>query len=172
MLYTNGHVDYRVKEDGKDLIGIAKVKLPSLNRKTVTMEGAGFGGEMEVPMAGMLKAMKVEFDFSSVTDSVLKLGDNRWHNVALYEAFQYFDDELEDEYMEQDRIEMSIRAIDDNLGTIATASPADASGSYSCRRIKIYKDGKKVLDVDPLHTKHEVNGVDCNEKLREALGMM
>lgn len=172
MLYPNGHVDYRIKESGGDMIGTAKVKLPEVKYKTVTSEGAGIMGGIEVPLAGMIDPMNVDIDFTSITDAVLKLGDGKWHDVALYDAFQYFDDEDGDEELSQNIIEMSIRATRTSLGTVATATPADASGTYSCRKVKIIKDGATVLEIDQLATKHVVNGVDGAEAIRKALGMV
>lgn len=172
MRYPNGHVDYRLKLKGTDLIGTAKVKLPEVKYKTVTSEGAGIMGGIEVPLAGMIDPMNVDIDFSSITDAIMELGDNHWHDVAIYDAFQYFDDEDGDEALAQNRIEMSIRATRTNLGTVATATPADASGTYSCRKIKIIKDGEVVLDIDQLANRHVVNGVDNAAAIRRALGMM
>lgn len=172
MRYANGHVDFVVKEEGEDHAGIARVKLPEIQYKKVTSEGAGIMGGLDIPMAGMIDPMSVDIDFNSVTEAAMALGDGQWHNVALYEAFQYFNSESGMEELETDRIEMSIRCTKTNLGTVATASAADASGTYSCRKLKVYKAGKVVMDIDQLNTKHVVNGVDAAAPLREALGMM
>lgn len=172
MRFPNGHVDYAVKLDGADLIGVAKVTLPTVKYKTVPVTGAGVGGDVEVPLAAMIDAMSAKFDFSSITDAIMALGDNKWHNVALYDAFQYFNSETGEEELEADRIEMAIRPTETNLGTVATASAADASGTYSVRKFTVYKDGEKVMDINQLALKHLVNGVDCAEALRKALGMM
>ncbi len=172
MVFPNGHVDYALKENGTNLIGVGKVKTPEVKYKTVNIEGAGIMGGMEIPLTGMIDPMNVEIDFTSVTDGVMKLGDGKWHDVALYDAFQYFNNETGEEELEADRIEMSIRAVRTNLGTVATASPADASGGYSCRKLKVYKNNAVIMDLDQLAGKHLVNGVDCAAKLREALGMM
>ncbi len=171
-IFPNGHVDYVLKLDGEDLIGVAKVKMPPVKYKTVNITGAGIMGEMEVPLAGMIDPMIANIDFSSITDGIMALGDNKWHNVALYDAFQYFNRTSGDEELEQNRIEMAIRATETSLGTVATASAADASGTYSVRKFKVYKDNKVTMDIDQLAGKHVVNGVDCAAALRKALGMM
>ncbi len=171
-LFPNGHVDYALKMDGEDLIGVAKVKLPPIKYKKVKIAGAGIMGEMEVPLAGMIEAMIATINFSSVTDAATQLGDNQWHNVALYDAFQYFNRKLGAEELEANRMEMAIRATETDLGTVATATEADASGAYSVRKFKVYKNNKVVLDIDQLAGKHEVNGVDCAAAIRKALGMM
>lgn len=170
--YPNGHIDFALKLLGGDMIGVARVKLPVVKYKTVTTEGAGVMGGIDVPLGGMIDPMSVEIDFTSITDAVMELGGEGWHDVALYDAFQYFNKETGMEEIESDRIEMSIRAVETNLGTVATATAADASGKYSCRKYKVYKEGEVVLDIDQLNTKHVVNGVDNAEPIRKALGMM
>jgi hypothetical protein len=172
MIYPNAHVDYRVYLDGEELIGIANVKMPEISYKTVTTEGAGLMGGVEVPLSGMIDPMSVEINFLSCTDGIIKLGTNEWHDIALYEAFQYFDPVNRTEELSADRFELSIRPTKTNLGTIATASAADASGTYSTCKYAVYKDGEKVVDIDQFSTKHEIGGVDNAAKIRKALGMM
>ena len=91
MIYPNGHIDYLMYEDGGELIGVAKVKMPPIKYKTVNATGAGLMGDVTIPLAGMIEPMTVNIDFSSVADAIVKLGTNEWHDVALYVADQYFD---------------------------------------------------------------------------------
>lgn len=172
MIYPNGHIDYLMYKDGGELIGIAKVTMPPIKYKTVNAQGAGVMGEVTIPMAGMIDAMNIRIDFSSVTDAIVQLGTNEWHDVALYVADQYFDSVNRKEELEQERFEMSIRPTEINQGTIQTASAADASGTYSVCKYTVYKDGQKVIDIDQFNQVHEVNGVDNAAAVRKALGMM
>ena len=172
MIYPNGHVDYLMYKDGIELLGVAKVTMPSIKYKTVTATGAGLMGEATIPLASMIDPMTLGIDFSSVTDAIVQLGTNEWHDVILYAADQYFDSVTRKEELEQVRFEMSIRPTEINQGTIQTASAADASGVYSVCNYTVYKDGKKVMDIDQFNQIHEVNGVDNAAKVRQALGMM
>lgn len=172
MIYPNGHIDYLMYENGGALIGVAKVTVPTVKYKTANATGAGVMGEVTIPLAGMIDPMTARIDFSSVTDAIVQLGTNEWHDVVLYAADQYFDSVTRTEEMEQNRFEMSIRPTEINQGTIQTASAADASGTYSVCKYTVYKDGKKVMDIDQFNQVHEVNGVDNAAKVRSALGMM
>ena len=172
MIYPNGHVDYLMYENGGVLIGVAKVTVPSIKYKTVTATGAGLMGDVTIPLAGMIEPMTVNIQFSSVTDAIVKLGTNGWHDVALYAADQYFDSVNRREEIEQERFEMSIRPTETNFGTIGTASAADASGTYSACNYAVYKAGKKVVDVDQFGQIHEIDGVDCAADVRKAIGLM
>ena len=172
MIVPNGHVDYMVYKDGGPLIGVGKVTVPSIKYKTVTATGAGLMGDVTIPLAGMIEAMIANFQFTSVTDAAIVLGTNEWHDIAIYVADQYFDSVNRKEEMEQTRFEMSIRPTETNAGTIATASAADASGSYSVCKYTVYKAGKKVVDLDQFNVVHEVNGKDCAADVRRCSGLM
>ena len=171
MIYPNGHVDYLMYENGGALIGVAKVTMPSVKYKTVTATGAGLMGDVTIPLAAMIEAMTFNIQFSSVTDAAIQLGTNEWHDVALYEADQYFDSVSRKEEIEQNRFELSIRPTETSAGTIATASAADASGVYSVCKYAVFKNGKRVTDIDQFSQVHEVNGVDCAAPVRKAMGM-
>lgn len=172
MIYPNGHIDYLLYKNGNQLVGVAKVTLPGIKYKTVTVTGAGVMGDVEVPLAGMIDAMKANIQFSSITDAAVELGSNEWHDVSAYVADQYFDSVTRTEELEPLRFDMSIRPTETNPGTLATASAADASGVYSVCKYTAYKDGKKVVDIDQFNHVHEVNGKDCAADIRKALGMM
>lgn len=172
MIYPNGHVDYLVYKNGGPLIGVSKVTLPTVKYKTVKVTGAGIMGDVDIPLAGMIEAMIANFQFSSVTDAAVELGSNEWHDLAIYVADQYFDSVDRKEEIEGQRFEMSIRPTETNMGTLATASAADASGSYSVCKYAVFKNGKKVVDLDQFGHVHEVNGKDCAANVRKALGLM
>lgn len=172
MIYPNGHVDYMIYKSGGPLIGVGKVTLPSVKYKIVTATGAGLMGDVIIPLAGMIESMIVNIQFTSVTDAIVELGSNEWHDISLYLADQYFDSVNRREEIEAERFDMSIRPTETNMGTIATASAVDASGSYSACKYTVYKAGKKVVDLDQFNQVHEVNGIDCAADVRKALGLM
>ncbi len=132
----------------------------------------GFRGDVTIPLAGMIEPLVVSIDFTSVTDAIVNLATNQWHDVAVYVANQYFRTEARIEEMESTRFEMSIRPIEINHGTIATASSADASGTFSVCRYAVFKNNNKVVDIDQFNQIHVVNGVDCAAAVRQAIGMM
>ena len=172
MIYPNGHVDYMIYKNGGALIGVGKITVPTVKYKTVTATGAGLMGDVTIPLAGMIEAMVANIQFTSVTDAAVELGSNEWHDIAVYVAEQYFDSVNRREEIEQTRFEMSIRPTETNLGTIATASAADASGSYSVCKYTVYKAGRKVVDLDQFGQVHEINGVDCAADVRKAMGLI
>ena len=106
MIYPNGHVDYMIYKNGGALIGIGKITLPTVKYKTVTATGAGLMGDVTIPLAGMIEAMVANIQFTSVTDAVVELGSNEWHDIAVYVADQYFDSVNRREEIEAERFEL------------------------------------------------------------------
>ena len=45
-------INFRVYQDGADLLGVADVSLPSLEAMTETVKGAGVAGEVDSPVLG------------------------------------------------------------------------------------------------------------------------
>lgn len=172
MIYPNGHVDYVLYKRGGPLIGVAKITMPSIKYKTVPVTGAGVMGNVTVPLAGMIEPLTLNIQFSSVTDAIIELGSNEWHDVAAYVADQYFDSVNRLEELESIRFEMSIRPTETSAGTVAVASAADASGVYSVCKYVVYKRDRKVVDIDQFNQIHMINDRDCAAKIRKALGMM
>lgn len=171
MIFPNGHVDYMIYENGDTLIGVGKITLPVIKYKTLTVTGAGIMGDVTIPLAGMIEAMIANIQFTSVTDAIVNLGTNEWHDIAIYVADQYFDSVKRKEEIEAERFEMSIRPTELNQGTIATASAADASGAYSVCKYAVYKNNKKVVDLDQFGQIHKINNKDCAAAVRRAMGL-
>ena len=57
MIHPEAYLDFFVYEDGETLVGVAQVTLPDIAFMTASLTGAGVGGTVETPLAGMLEAM-------------------------------------------------------------------------------------------------------------------
>ena len=55
-------------------------------------------------------------------------------------------------------------------GTIAPASAADTNSEYSVYYFAAYKEGKRVIEIDPFNQICYINGVDHMADVRRALG--
>ena len=51
-------INFKVYQDGNDLVGIADVQLPSLDAMTETVKGAGIAGEFDSPVLGHFGSME------------------------------------------------------------------------------------------------------------------
>jgi len=172
VIYPNGHLDFIMYENGGALIGVAKISVNAVTQKTTTVSGAGIMGDIEVPLGGMLEPMGLTIEFSSVADGALQLATMDWHQVEWRVADQYFSSATRNEDTEQLRFVAIIRPKSINHGDFATASAANVSGDYSMSYYAVYRNGKKIIEIDPLAHICNINGTDYGARIRQAIGLM
>lgn len=170
MLHPEAYIDFEVYEDAKNLIGVAQASLPDISFMTASITGAGVSGTVETPLAGMLDAMTLTLNFRSVTDAAVSLASPKKHNIDLRAVGQHWDTNAVDKKMWVDKYVMTIFPKKFAPGTIAPASASDASGEYSVYYFAAYKDGERLIEIDPFNQICFINGVDYLADVRKALG--
>lgn len=75
----HGTINFAVYEDGKNFLGLAKISLPDLNYKKLTINGAGIPGDVDIPVIGHTDAMSMTIDFVDHQRSQEKLAEMRVH---------------------------------------------------------------------------------------------
>lgn len=169
-MYGVGTIDFAVYEDAVEFIGKASVQLPDKNQKVIVINGAGIGGDIEVPIVGHYDAMTMTLAFRAYDEKVARLREHRRHNLELRIA-QQAEDPVSGTLVTVP-IKHVIVVIPKSAsgGTIAPATSGDCNLTFSVRYWATYIDGKKVDELDPLNRIDIVNGIDYNEPVRRALG--
>ena len=171
MIYPNGHIIYKLYENGIELPGVVKVTGTAIKYKQTTSRGAGIMGDIGIPLAGMIDAMTVSMEFSS-HDALVQLGANEWHDIQIYDASQHFDAVTKTEEMRRTRFEMSIRPTELNMGDIQTCGEWNAKASFSMCQYAVYVNDVEQIFIDQLNIIHRINGKDSAALLRKAIGMV
>lgn len=130
MQRPEAYIDFAVYEDSVDLIGIANVTLPAITYMLVSITGAGVGGTVETPLAGMIDAMTMTMNFHSATGAAASLAAPKKHQIDLRAAEQHWNTTTVDKEVIADKYVMTIVPKSFSPGTIAPASASDASGEY------------------------------------------
>lgn len=170
MLHPEAYLDFNVYEDTDTLVGVAQVTLPDIAFMTASITGAGVSGTVETPLAGMLEAMTLTMNFRSVTDAAVALASPKKHNIDLRAVGQHWDTNSVDKKLWCDKYIMVVFPKKLAPGTVAPATASDASGEYSVYYLAAYKDGAKVIEIDPFNQICVINGVDHLADVRKALG--
>lgn len=164
------YIDFEVYEDSVNLIGIAQVALPEVTNTTISMTGAGIGGTVETPLAGMIEAMGMTMNFREATGAAASLMAPKKHHLTLRYVQQDWDmDQVEQVYKGM-KIVMVVLPKSTKPGTIAPAAAADTSGEYSVYYYAAYKDGECQWEIDPFNQIFNVKGVDYWADIRKLLG--
>ena len=66
-------INFRVYENGNDLVGVADVELPSLETMTETVKGAGVAGEVDSPVMGHFGSMELTLNWRTLEKTNIKL---------------------------------------------------------------------------------------------------
>jgi len=163
-------INFAVYEDGVEYLGIARATLPDLTALTQSISGAGIAGNVEAVILGHFEAMTLTLNFRSTTEQTIKLSEPRRHNIDLRVAQQVEDTVAGTVGVKSQKHILVVIPKKDGGGSVAPASPADASGEYAVRYWATYIDGKKVREIDPLNNICFFNGVDYLADVKKALG--
>ena len=169
-MFEVGTIDFAVYEDNDEFVGIASVTLPDKNQKVIPINGAGIGGDVEVPINGHYDAMTLTMAFKNYSPRVARLREHRRHNIELRIA-QQNEDRIAGQLV-QDAVKHVFVVVPKSAsgGTVAPASPGDMNVAFSVRYWATFVNGTKVDELDPLNRVDIVNGIDYNAPVRRALG--
>ena len=169
-MFEVGTIDFAVYEDSDEFVGMASVTLPDKNQKVVSMNGAGIGGDVEVPVNGHYDAMTLTMAFRNYSPRIARLREHRRHTIELRIA-QQNEDRIAGQVV-TDAVKHVFVVIPKSAsgGTVAPASPGDMTVAFSVRYWATYVNGQKVDEIDQLNRIDIVNGIDYNAPVRRALG--
>ncbi len=164
-------INFRVYEDGNDLLGIADVELPSIESMTETVKGAGIAGEVDSPVLGHFGSMTLKLNWRTVTKPTVHLAKQKNHNLDLRGATQVYNAGT-GEY-KVSSLKVSVRCIPKTteLGKLDVGATADASNEFEVVYIKVSLDGKEIIEIDKYNYICKINGEDYLKNVREALGL-
>jgi hypothetical protein len=170
MNRPESYIDFNVFENSKELLGVAKAKLPDIKFLTQSISGAGVAGNVEAVLKGMVDAMVLGLDFISATDSAVNLSTPVKHKIDLRAAEQQWDTVGAQSLVAANKFVMVVIPKSITIGSVAAASKADASGEFAVYYYAAYKNGKQLWEIDPYNYICKINGVDYMKDVRTALG--
>ena len=157
-------------EDSVNLLGVAKVKLPSIAYMCTNLAGAGMMGNLEVPYIGMIDNMTTEIDWQSPTGDAVKLMSPKKHQLDMRVVEEYWGVEEAEVGTWADKYVMIVRPKGFDPGSIAPMTSSDAKGEYAVYYYAAYRRGKQIWEIDKRNMKCVIYGVDYMADVRKALG--
>ena len=164
-------INFRVYQDGDDLVGIADVELPSLEAMTETVSGAGIAGEVDSPVLGHYGSMELTLNWRTLEKKNVLLAAHNGVALDLRGAQQVYDSSAAKLVVKG--VKCIVRGIPKNaeLGSFQVGSPTETSNVIEVTYIKLTIDGEDVLEIDKYNFINRVNGTDLLADVREALGL-
>ncbi|WP_425057618.1 hypothetical protein SCACP_21350 [Sporomusa carbonis] len=165
-------INFRVYQDGIDLLGVADVQLPSIEPLTDTVKGAGIAGEVDSPVLGHFGSMTLTLNWRTITRPLVGLAQQKAHSLDLRGAIQVYD-AGSGEYITQP-LKVVVKAVPKktDLGKLDVGAGGDASNEFEVVYIKIKLNNEVLVEIDKYNYICSIKGFDYLAAVREALGLI
>lgn len=164
-------INFRVYQDGDDLLGISDVTLPKLDSITETVKGAGVAGEIDDPTIGHFGSMELELNWRSLVKSNIVLAKPTGVHLDLRGACQGHDSAKNVLKTMPVKIVVEGTPKSTDLGKLDMGATTDTKNTIEVTYIKITVDGETVLEIDKFNYICIIGGVDYMADIRDALGL-
>lgn len=163
-------INYTMYENSSEYVGLAQVTLPSMQLLTQNVRGAGIAGEIETVLIGQMQAMEIQIQMLTLTKQGIDLAEQRVHTWEFREAQQRVNGQSGDHEVEA--VKHVIKAFPKQMdgGTLSPQSTSSPNINAAVYYWAEYRDGVKVLELDPLNYICYINGTDYLAQVRRALG--
>lgn len=160
---------YNVYKNGKQLIGVAgELTLPEVANLMDSMEGAGTGGNMDIPVIGLIDELEMEIPFMSICQDTFSIMDpTESADLTLNGAIQGADPGTGK--VAYQNISISVRGVVKKFtpGTMKAGSKMNSSLTLGLSYYKIVVNGKTQLEIDRYNGVYKVNGKDIMKEVRD-----
>lgn len=174
MKIMNKTVQYRLKAtDPNGRLQIiddsADITLPSIDKLTDTIKGAGILGEVDMPTFGQVGSMTLGINFRADNPQYAMLSRPGEIKLEIVWVVDVFDSSQVKVGVQQHKVFITGANKTYNPGTIDVNASADGTSEFEVWTYRKVVDGKEVLLIDKFNYKYVVNGVDYAAQLRAAL---
>lgn len=159
---------FNTYKKGNKLIGVAgELNLPEVTNLTDTMEGAGTGGNMDIPVIGLIEDMEMEVGFMSLCEDIFSVMDpTESADLSFNGALQGTDPGTG--AIQYQQLAIAIRGIVKKFtgGTLKSGGKMDSRATLGLSYYKITIDGKVMLEIDRFNGVFTINGKDVMAEVR------
>lgn len=159
---------FNAYKNGKQLIGVAgELTLPEVTSLTDSMEGAGTGGNMDIPVVGLVDDMEMEISFMSLCEDVFSIMDpTEAADITLNGALQGAD--AGTGAVGYQDISISVRGLVKKFtpGTMKSGGKMGSSVTLGLSYYKLVQNGRTMMEIDRFNGVYTVNGHDVLKDVR------
>lgn len=164
-------INFRVYNDGNDLLGVANVDLPSIEAMSDTVSGAGIAGEVESPILGHFGSMTATFTWRTITPELAKLANQKAHALDLRGSQQVYDAALGEYSSVPARVSLRATPKSVSLGSFEVGSTTDSETEFEVIYMKVLVNGKELIEIDKYNFIAKFDGEDKLASVRKDLGL-
>ena len=173
MKFANKTIAYEVNaknEAGKyELIdNTTDVQLPSIEKLTDTLKGAGILGEVDLPTFGQLASMVLTINHRADNGQFAKLSRPGQIDFMIVWVNDVFDSGGGKIRTQANKAFLSGENKKFDSGKIDVGAGADGTSEFEIYNFTKIVDGKTVLKIEKFNYVYEVNGVDYGKVIKAA----
>lgn len=153
-------------DDNMEYVGTATVTLPSLEANTVTIEGFGVLGSVDMPAQGSFGSFKLSLGFRGLTQKNIDV----MNGVKSYEiraAQNVFDTGLNKYVPQQIRIAVTGPVTTYDLGEMEIPNTMSVNAEIEALSFKLWLDKSLKIELDKFNDIHKVNENDIMQAINE-----
>jgi P2 family phage contractile tail tube protein len=166
-----GITNFKVYENANEFYGMAELTLPEISLQGDEVTGAGIAGAFTSAFAGHTQAMSLTLNFRAVSRSLVRLVEDRSHQITAMAAQQQRDNASGALTQQAVKYVFVGKPTKWNPGKLAPASAADSSVEFSITYLAVFIDGVNAVEIDQLNFIYKINGTDYLAAARRAIGM-
>lgn len=164
-------INFRVYNEGRDLVGIADAELPALESMTETVSGAGIAGEVDSPTLGHFGSMSLSLTWRTITKDAAKLAQQRAHQLELRGSQQVYDAGAGIYRTVPVRVVAKATPKNLELGSLAVGAMTDTSSEFEVVYLKVVVDGEEIVEIDKYNFIARIAGTDYLASVRRDMGL-
>ncbi len=160
---------YNVYRGGNKLIGLSgEITLPTITYLVDSQEGAGTGGNLDVPVVGLTDNMEVQINFLTVNRDLFSMADPTGGELlTIRGGLQGIDPATQKIVYTSVAITMGGTVSEINPGTMKAGGKMDASIKMNLTRYKVVLDDVVALEIDKMNSIYTLNGKDILKEVRD-----
>lgn len=164
-------VNFRVYQDGNDLVGVADVELSTLTAMTETIKGAGIAGELEAPTTAHFSSMDATFNWRTLNKSNISLMAPKAYHFDLRGSQDAYNSSTGEVKQQSVKCVITGRPKELTLGKLDVSASTGTANKFEVMYIKISVDGETLLEFDKYNYIYKVGDTDYAADIRAALGL-
>lgn len=160
---------FNLYKSGNKLVGLTgEMELPVITMLTDSLEGAGTGGNMDVPVIGLTDNMDMSIPYMSINREMFSMANpNEAADLTLRGAIQGTDPATGK--ISYTSLAVSVRGVVKEItpGSVKAGGKMESSITLTLSYYKIVLDEVTVMEIDKLNGVFVVNGVDVLKEVRD-----
>jgi P2 family phage contractile tail tube protein len=168
MIISGSVIAHKILSDGEEIFDQVSCQLPSIEKATGELKGAGILGTIDMPLSGQINAMTFSITSRGINSKASKLAREGRQTLEIRFVRDVI---LGDGSIIKEGTKIFITGVNKKFdpGKVENGSTMDGSIEFEVLRYRQVIEGVETLLIDKLNYIYKINGIDYMEKIRASL---